>query len=132
MLFRSVGNYNVSRRIGFATNITYSTGRPITYPTGMLVAGGQQIILYSDRNQYRLPDYFRIDMSINLEGNLKKKKAVHGSWMLAVSNLTGRRNAYSVFFKEEGGRINGYKQSIYGIPIFTISYNIKLGNYAVE
>ena len=71
-------------------------------------------------------------MSINLEGNLKKKKAVHGSWMLAVSNLTGRRNAYSVFFKEEGGRINGYKQSIYGIPIFTISYNIKLGNYAVE
>lgn len=127
-----VGNYQASRRVGFAANITYSTGRPTTYPTGTLWTGGQQIILFSDRNQYRIPDYFRVDLSINYEGNLRKNKAAHGSWMLAVYNLTGRRNVYSVYFKNEGGQINGYKQSIYGVPIFTISYNIKLGNYAVE
>ncbi len=127
-----VSNYQFSRRIGISANIVYSTGRPITYPTALFTAGGQQIILYSDRNQYRIPDYFRIDISINYEGNLKKDKKAHGSWMLAIYNLTGRRNAYSVYFRNEGGRINGYKQSIYGVPLFTISYNFKLGNYAVD
>lgn len=70
--------------------------------------------------------------ALNLEGNLLKKKVAHGSWMLAVYNLTGRRNAYSIYFKNENGMIRGYKLSVYGVLIFTISYNFKLGNYAVD
>lgn len=127
-----VCNYKVSRRISFASNLVYSTGRPITYPTGIFNIGGIEGISYSDRNEYRIPDYFRIDLSFNLEGNLRKRKFAHSSWMFAVYNITGRKNAYSIYFKNENGKINGYKQSIYGVPIFTISYNFKLGNYAVD
>ncbi|TFH36152.1 MAG: TonB-dependent receptor, partial [Bacteroidia bacterium] len=127
-----VGSYRFSRRISFASNLVYSTGRPITYPTGIFWIGGEQGIVYSNRNQYRIPDYFRVDVSLNFEGNLKREKLAHGSWMFAVYNVTGRKNAYSVYFKNEDGMIKGYKQSIYGVPIFTISYNFKLGNYAVE
>ncbi len=127
-----VCNYKVSRRLSFASNLVYSTGRPITYPTGIFNIGGIEGISYSDRNEYRIPDYFRIDLSLNLEGNLRKRKFAHSSWMFAVYNVTGRKNAYSIYFKNENGKINGYKQSIYGVPIFTISYNFKLGNYAVD
>jgi len=127
-----VGNFRFSRRISLASNLVYSTGRPITFPTGIIYISGIEGISYSNRNEYRIPDYFRVDVSINLEGNLLKRKLAHGSWMLAVYNITGRKNAYSIYFKNEDGRINGYKQSIYGVPIFTISYNFKLGNYAVE
>lgn len=127
-----VGNYRFSRRFSLASNLVYSTGRPITYPTGIFYINGIEGISYSNRNEYRIPDYFRIDVSINFEGNLLKRKLAHGSWMFALYNVTGRKNAYSIYFKNEGGRINGYKQSIYGVPIFTISYNFKLGNYAVE
>jgi hypothetical protein len=127
-----VSNYRFSRRISIATNLVYSTGRPITYPKGLFVSGGGQGIVYSNRNEYRIPDYFRMDVSVNLEGNLRKEKLAHGSWMFAIYNLTGRRNAYSVYFKTEAGRVKGFKQSIYGVPIFTISYNFKLGNYAVD
>ena len=73
-----------------------------------------------------------MDVSMNIEGNLLRKKFAHGSWALSVYNLTGRKNAYSVYFKNENGKIKGYKQSIYGVPIFTVSYNFKLGNYAVK
>lgn len=125
-------NYKFSRRFSLASNMVYSTGRPITYPTGIFNIDGIEGISYSNRNEYRIPDYFRIDISINLEGNLLKRKLAHSSWMFAVYNVTGRRNAYSIYFKNENGKINGYKQSIYGMPIFTISYNFKLGNYAVE
>jgi hypothetical protein len=52
--------------------------------------------------------------------------------MLNVYNLTGRRNAYSVFFNAEGTNIKGYKLSIFGQPIVTLSWNFKFGNYASD
>lgn len=124
-----VANYKISKRLSFSGNIVYSTGRPITYPTAVYYQDGMEITNYSMRNEYRLPDYFRVDASINLEGNLKKKKLIHGSWAVSVYNLTGRKNAYSVYFKLDEGVIKGYKLSIFGVPIFSISYNFKLGNY---
>ena len=127
-----VGNLKVSRRFSLSSNVVYSSGRPTTFPTGIFYVGDVQVVNYSRRNEYRIPDYFRIDLSLNIEGNLLKNKFAHGSWMFSVYNLTGRKNVYSVYFKNENGRIEGYKQSIYGMPIFTVSYNIKLGNYAVE
>jgi hypothetical protein len=120
-----VGNYKFSRRFNFSVNTTYSTGRPITLPLAKYELGGSTRLYYSDRNQFRIPDYFRIDVSINVEGNHKVKKLAHSSWTFAVYNLTGRRNAYSVFFRSENGQVNGYKLSIFGEPIPTITYNFK-------
>ncbi|HDZ40146.1 MAG TPA: TonB-dependent receptor [Bacteroidetes bacterium] len=130
--FNFVGNISISRRISLASNMVFSSGRSITYPTGISYFSGVQVVNYSLRNEYRIPDYFRLDVSVNIEGNLKKEKLIHGSWSFSVYNLTGRNNAYSVYFKNQEGRIKGYKQSIYGVPIFTVSYNFKLGNYATE
>jgi len=127
--FNLVANYRFSKRISFSGNLVYSTGRPITYPTAIYYQDGNKIIHYSVRNEYRLPDYFRIDVSINLEGNLKQKKFAHGSWNFSVYNLTGRKNAYSVYFKSEEGKITGYRLSIFGSQIYSITYNFKLGNY---
>jgi len=124
-----VMNYKFSRRLSISSNVVYATGRPVTYPTAIYYQDGIKIIHYSTRNEFRLPDYFRIDFSVNLEGNLKKKKPFHGSWNFSVYNLTGRKNAYSVYFKSENGKINGYKLSVFGSPVISLTYNFKLGNY---
>jgi len=42
-----------------------------------------------------------------------------------VYNLTGRKNAYSVYYILENGLIQGYQLSIFGVPIPYASYNIK-------
>ncbi|MBE0638970.1 MAG: TonB-dependent receptor [Bacteroidales bacterium] len=125
-----VANYKISKRVGFSGNVVYSTGRPITYPTSIYYQDGQPLLNYSLRNEYRVPDYFRVDASFKVEGNLKKNKFLHGSWIFSVYNLTGRNNAYSVYFKSEEGYIRGYKLSIFAVPIFSITYDFKLGNYA--
>ncbi|MCK4922228.1 MAG: TonB-dependent receptor [Bacteroidales bacterium] len=125
-----VSNYRVNRRLSFSSNVVYSSGRPVTLPVSIYYSQGQQLLLYSDRNQYRIPDYFRVDLSINLEGNLKFQKFGHSYWMFNVYNLTGRTNAYSVFYKAENGKINGYKLSIFARPIVTLSWHLKLGNYS--
>ncbi|NJK86266.1 MAG: hypothetical protein HC906_10140 [Bacteroidales bacterium] len=86
--------------------------------------GGKKVY-YSERNQFRVPDYFRTDISLNLEGNHKIKKIAHYFWSFSVYNLTGRKNAYSVFFKTDNGQIKGYKLSIFGQPIPTLTYNFR-------
>jgi len=124
-----VMNYRISKRISFSSNVVYSTGRPITYPTSIFYQNGIEITDFSYRNEFRLPDYFRVDVSLNIEGNLKKNKLAHGSWSFSVYNLTARKNAYSVYFRNEDGKIQGYKLSIFGTMIPSVTYNLKLGNY---
>ena len=111
-----VGNYRFTHRYSISVNTVYSTGRPITYPIGEYYYGGAERVLYSDRNQYRIPDYFRTDLSINIDGNHKVHQFFHSSWTIGVYNLTGRQNAYSTYFTEQGGGIQGYKLSIFDRP----------------
>lgn len=120
-----IGNYKFNRRFNFSLNLIYSTGRPITLPIAKYQIDGVPRIHYSDRNQYRIPDYFRTDVSINIEGNHKIRKLAHSSWTFAVYNLLGRANPYSVYFVSEGGTIKGYKLSIFARPIPTMTYNFK-------
>lgn len=129
-VFNLVTNYKPLRRISFSFNLVYNTGRPITMPEGVYYVEDQPFVDYSDRNAYRIPDYIRMDASIKLEGNLRSKKPMHSYWMLSVYNLTGRRNANSVYFQSEEGQLRGYQYAVIGIPIITLSWNWKLGNYA--
>ncbi len=120
-----VGNLKISHRFSVSSNIVYSTGRPITVPIGRYYYAGSQRVLYSDRNQYRIPNTFRIDLSMNIEGNHKVQQKTHNSWTIGVYNLTGRNNPYSVYFISENGQIRGYKLSIFGNPIPYVNFNIK-------
>jgi outer membrane receptor protein involved in Fe transport len=123
--FNFTGNYRFSHRFSISLNTTYSTGRPITLPIAKYNYGGSERVYYSERNAYRIPDYFRTDFSMNIEGNHKVHQLTHNSWNIGVYNLTGRANAYSTFFTEQGGTISGYKLSIFAKPIPFINYNIR-------
>ncbi len=123
--FNFTGNYRLSHRFSVSLNATYSTGRPITLPIAKYQYAGAERVLYSDRNQYRIPDYFRTDFSMNIEGNHKVHQRTHNSFTIGVYNLTGRQNAYSTYFTAEGGAINGYQLSIFARPIPFVNYNIR-------
>lgn len=121
----AVLNYKFTKRYSFSANFVYQTGRPITYPVGKYVYGGIEYTVYSDRNKFRIPDYYRLDVGLNIEGNHKIKKLAHSFWNISVYNLLGRNNPYSVFFITEAGKVKAYKTSIFGIPVPTITYNFK-------
>ncbi|AEW03017.1 TonB-dependent receptor [Niastella koreensis] len=120
-----VGNYRFSHRFSVSMNMTYSTGRPITLPIGRFFYANSWRALYADRNAYRIPDYFRTDLSMNIEGNHKIHQKTHNSWTIGVYNLTARRNPYSVYYVSENGAINGYKLSIFGNAIPFVNFNIR-------
>ena len=120
-----IANYRVNHRFSLSMNGTYSTGRPITLPVGVFYYGGSARTLYADRNAYRIPDYFRADFGLNIDGNHKVHQRTHNSWTVGVYNLTGRKNPYSVYYVSENGNINGYKLSIFGSAIPYVNFNIR-------
>lgn len=130
--FNALINYNMNRRISLSSVITYQSGRPITYPLSVYYVNGVPHTDYSSRNEFNIPDYFRVDLSLTLEGSLRKNKPVHSSLVFGVYNLTGRQNPYSVFYTTENGGLHSYKYSVIGVPIMTITWLLKLGNYATE
>ena len=124
-----VVNYKFIRRFSLSANMVYQSGRPITYPTNTYTQGGLQLINFSERNRYRIPDYFRVDLSAKFEGNLKKEKLLHGAWVFSVYNLLGRDNVYNEYFRYNNNNLAGYRLSIFANPIVSISYQFKFGNY---
>jgi hypothetical protein len=121
----AVLNYKFTKRYSLSTNFLYQTGRPITYPIGTYHYGNAEYTLYSDRNKYRIPDYIRLDIGLNIEGNHKIKKLAHSFWNVSVYNVLGRSNPYSIYFVTEKGQVKAYKTSIFSIPVPSITYNFK-------
>jgi hypothetical protein len=119
--------YGLSRRFAFTGNFTYHTGRPVTVPYSYSMIDHIPIVNYSERNQYRVPDYHRLDVALVLEGNHKRKKFWAGTWTLSVYNLYARKNAYSVFYQaNESGLQQAYKMSVVGTALPSISYRFKI------
>ena len=123
-------NYHISRRWRIGGTFTYSTGRPVTLPEKKFTYQEYQLLYYSDRNEYRLPDYHRLDVSISFDESLRIRKKWKGRWTLSVVNLYGRKNAYSVFYKKEEHFVSNelrnydtYMLYIIGIPFPTLTYN---------
>jgi hypothetical protein len=94
-------NYEISKRIWVSGNWIYSTGLPVTFPTGRFAYMGNIAPVYSDRNSYRMPDYHRLDLSVSLAG--KDKPGRKWGWDLNLSayNAYARKNAWTINFVQD-------------------------------
>ena len=123
--FSAVLNYKLTKRFSLSANLAYQTGRPVTYPVARYNFNNSEYVVYSNRNEFRIPDYYRLDLGLNIEGNHKLKKLAHSFWNISVYNVLGRNNPYSVFFVTENGELKAFQSSIFSIPVPTITYNFK-------
>jgi len=118
--------YSLSRRHFFTGNFTYHTGRPVTIPLSAFEFEGGTVAYFSSRNQYRIPDYHRLDLALVLEGNQKRTQRWKGTWVFSVYNVYARKNPYTVFFKSNGSGVPvPYQLSIIGTAFPAISYTIR-------
>jgi hypothetical protein len=120
-----ITNYRFTRRYSMSANFVYQTGRPVTYPIGTFRFNNADFVAFSDRNAFRIPDFYRLDLGFNIEGNHKKNKLAHSFVTISVYNVLGRNNPYSVFFVTENGEVKALQSSIFAIPIPSITYNFK-------
>ena len=124
---KAVLNYKFTERYSFSSNFNYATGRPTTLPAGKYYDSYSKKYMpyYTDRNTYRIPDYMRLDLAFNIEPTHKLTSFLHASFSIGVYNALARKNAYSVYYVTEGGRVKGYKLSVFGTVIPYVSLNIR-------
>lgn len=88
-----VGQYALSPRWTAGFNWVYYTGNAVTFPSGKYVVDGHTVILYTDRNGYRMPAYHRLDLALTYGHG-------HSNWNFSLFNAYGRRNAYVIQFRQ--------------------------------
>lgn len=114
-------NYRVGVRGFLAANFHYNTGRPITIPVSKFSYDVYLSVLnYSQRNEYRIPDYHRLDVSFTLKDKPHKISRYRGEWIFSIFNVYGRKNAYSISFDAYG---KAKKLSVLGTAFPSITYN---------
>jgi hypothetical protein len=118
--------YSLTRKVFFSGLFTYHTGRPISMPITAYQLNYVPVIDFSERNNYRLPAYHRLDLALIIEGSNKKNKRVQGKWTISVYNVYGRKNPYSAFFDYNvAGAVKPNQISLIGVPVPSVTYGLK-------
>ncbi len=123
--FKLFGSYKFNHRVTFNWNFQYSTGRPITVPLSKYEIDGVIIKNFSERNQYRIPDYHRLDVAVDIFPNHRIEKVFESYWTIGLYNVYFRENAYSVFFEDSGTDPLAKQLSVLGAMFPSVSYNFK-------
>lgn len=93
-------DWNVTPRLSIASLWTYYTGSAITTPSGFYQINGQTVPYYSAKNNDRLPDYHRLDFSLNWKLNKNRHSKWQHSISFGVFNLYNRKNPISINFNK--------------------------------
>jgi len=131
-------NYQLHKEWDAGLSFVYQTGRPITTPTGKFEHEEFSVPIYENRNNFSIPDYYRLDISANYTPERNPNKRFYSSWSFGIYNVLSRRNPYSIFFRPEANDPNDDTQfstafyntqavrlSVFGtlIPFVTWNFN---------
>jgi hypothetical protein len=120
-----VVNFDMTNRLSLSAAWIYYTGNAVTFPSGKYQYDGHYLAYYTGRNEYRMPNYHRLDFNIHIQA--KERKRWETSWDLSAYNAYNRYNAYSIYFEESldnPGTTEAVKLSLFGI-VPSVTWNFK-------
>lgn len=95
-------SYKAKPRWRLASNWIFTSGAAITTPSGFYYYHGHSVPIYNKKNNDRLPDYHRLDISATFQLNKIKSNFKH-DLTLSIYNVYGRENPISVNFTKTLG-----------------------------
>jgi hypothetical protein len=91
--------YDLTDRINISANWIYMTGSAFSSPVSFYYYNGHSVALYTDKNNDRLPDYHRLDLSMIFDLNRSDERFDH-NLVLSIWNLYNRKNPIAVNFNK--------------------------------
>lgn len=110
-----VGTWQINKRASLSATWVFATGNAITFPGGRYEYDGNILAYYPSRNNYRMPNYHRADISFTLDGKKKEGRKFESSWNFSIYNIYNRANAFSITFREktdENGNPTGQTEAV--------------------
>jgi hypothetical protein len=104
---KMTGFYELNDRWTFSASFTYLSGTPTTFPTSKLNIQGFAIPYNAQetRNNIRIPDFHRLDISATLNGKKFRKNGKERKnkdyWVFGIYNVYSRRNPFSIYFSQD-------------------------------
>jgi len=125
--------YDLSKKWSLSSTFSFISGTPVTFATSRIEQQGY-IIPHNaadTRNNVRIPSYHRLDLSATFIPNKKPNKRWKSKWVFSIYNVYSRRNPFSIYFRQEEGRIapgapvntEAVKLAVIGNFIPSVSYN---------
>lgn len=93
-----VGIYQLSKKWSLSATFIYHTGNAVTFPVGKYTINGNTIYEYAGRNENRMPDTHRLDISATYEKQRKGK--YQSSWNFSLYNAYGQQNPFTITFED--------------------------------
>ena len=123
--FNIAANLELTPKHMLSATWVYATGMPTTYPVGRFEINGQYFPIYSDRNEYRKPDYQRLDLSYTFTPKPDSGKRYKGEWVFSVFNAYARKNPWTISYDQKDGG-TPYAEMVYLFGVLpSVTYNFK-------
>ena len=100
-----VASYDLNQKWNLAATFIYATGNAMTLPESKYVIGGNVITQNGAINSFRMPDYHRLDLSVNY--NLTTTEKFESILNFSVFNVYNRANPFYIYFQIEGNVYDG-------------------------
>ena len=112
-------SYEISPKLTASATWVYASGAPTTYPVSRYAIGGSFAPIFAGRNEGRLPDYHRLDLSLTW-----KTKA--GAWDFSLYNAYSRHNVWYIAYSYSQADDKPRAAKVYLFPILpSVSYSFR-------
>ena len=124
------GSYLISENVRLSASWQIASGLPYTVAVGKYVVDGKVALQFDDNqiNTKMLPNYNRLDVSVNIANRKNKIRRWQSFWDIAVYNLYARKNPLGVaYFTTDDQRNTVLKPGYYYFYQFvpSVSYRFK-------
>lgn len=124
--------YDINKRVTLSGNFVYQSGTPATFSDSKMSVQGYYFPENSSnrRGNFRISAYHRLDIGMTYHFKNSKNKKIKSNLVVSVYNVYNRRNAFSVYFRNNPNSNNlvsneAVRYSVIGSFVPAITYNLK-------
>lgn len=126
----AVAMYRMNPRILLSATYSAASGTPATLPSSRYEFSGYTV-LYNPgnaRNNYRIPSYHRLDLSVTFKNKSKPGAKMSSEWVISAFNALNRRNAFSMYLRQKENQpldLEAVQYSMLGMIVPSVTWNFK-------
>ena len=104
--------YKLNNQYSISSTFKLTSGGFISFPTRSFLFDGAYFSLYEKKNNFELPTYHRLDLSVNYNSKKNQKRKIKKEWIFTIYNVYGNENIFSLVTRQDPGFIKSGDETV--------------------